>query len=57
MGREQTDFVNFFYRSLIVRIKDSDLVEFVIKKIQTIRLGRALVIVREIGRASCRERV
>ena len=41
MGREQTDFVNFFYRSLIVRIKDSDLVEFVIKKIQTIRLGRA----------------
>ena len=41
MGRKQADFVNFFYRSLIVRIKDSDLVEFVIKEIQTIRLGRA----------------
>ena len=41
MGRKQSNLINFFYGSLIVRIEHSDLVEFIVKKVESIRLGRA----------------
>ena len=41
MSREQADFINFFYRALVIRIKYSDFIEFVIKKVEAIRLSCA----------------